>query len=147
MAVLRVKAGSTMTDWHTAMTGWTEEGIAMAAAHEEAKRSTGIWTLNDVAGRLVSLADDASVVSDIYDIIHDDDDITEQVASAIMLGRGMTGEAVRLEDCREAASDAIDLAARCLIIVAKHSKAVDDAVGKAVLEDAVAKMAGLEETG
>ena len=135
-----------MADLPETMTGWTEEGIAMAMAHEEAKRSTGIWTLNDVAGRLVSLADDAAV-SDIYDIIHDDDDIAEQAASAIMLGRGMTGEAVRREDCREAASDAIDLAARCLIIVAKRGKAVDDAVGKAVLEDAAAKMAGLEETG
>lgn len=136
-----------MTDWHTAMSGWTEEGLAEQLAINSAKAKHGrVITLNDVANRLVALADSAGSYSDIYDCILDDTEIEAEVEAAIELGSSLAGVAPATT-IRQSASDAIDLAARVLTIIARRTETAETArpaTAKELVEEAVAKAARLD---
>ena len=111
-----------MTNFYEAMTGWTEEGLRQVMAEEKHKQNQGrVITLNDVANRLVALADRASQPSDIYGIILDEDTLHSEVEAAIELGS--TGRAPSETAIQQSAEDAIDLTARVLIIKARQLEA------------------------
>lgn len=71
-----------------AMTGWTETGLRQAMAEEEHHRTHGrVITLNDVANRLVALADSASTYTDVYAIILEDETLHSEVQAEFVLNR------------------------------------------------------------
>ena len=114
----------------------------------EALQNSGrVITLNDVAGRLVELADRAGNPADIYDIIMDDETIEAEVEAAIQLGSSTGIVDLGSSPLRQSASDAIDLVARCLIIIARRTETAKTgrpATAKELVEEAVAKAAGLD---
>ena len=102
-----------MADWYEMMSGWSEEGLRQLMVLDEARHGAGVWTLDDAASRLVSLAGEASSQSDIYDAIMDDRDMQTQMEIAIRLGN--PSAVIPDAALRIAASSAIDLAARVLV--------------------------------
>ena len=82
-----------------------------------------VITLNDVANRLVNLAGRARTFADVYDIILDDETIHAEVEAAIELGStGRAPSETAEAAIKQRAEDAIDLAARVLILKAKQAE-------------------------
>ena len=126
-----------------AMTGWTETGLRQAMAEEEHHRTHGrVITLNDVANRLVALADSASTYADVYAIILEDETLHSEVQAAIELGN--TDRLAPAGTTRASAEDAIDLATCVLIIKARQAEKAKPATSQALVEEAVAKATGLK---
>lgn len=94
------------------------DGMSLLQVFDPGRHGAGVWTLTDAAERLVSVADDAACAADVYDAIVDDAAMRTQMEIAIRAGH--TSKVIPDAMLALAASAAIDMSARCLVIVSSR---------------------------